>query len=176
MKYLKTGVLSDYGTGGAAFKANPYGRIITNSKNSLQVPTGTSSQRPEAGLLSRGLIRFNTDLNVLEGYFTDGTVSGWEIIKRASHLTVTKQTLNGFTNETRLGPLNQVPTSINNILVIVENVLQIGQTNFTLVTNPAGSSPSRSGSPYPAGTYIQFTDGDSVPTGIDVTVFYGFEL
>jgi hypothetical protein len=176
MKYLKTGVLSDYGTGGAAFKVNPYGRIITNSKNSLQVPTGTTAQRPEANLETNGLIRFNTDLNVLEGYFTDSLVSGWETIKQASYLTVTKQTLAGFTNETMLGPLDQVPASINNILVIVENVLQIGQTNFTLVTDPAGTSPSRSDSPYPTGTYIQFTDGDSVPTGIDVTVFYGFEL
>lgn len=176
MKYLKTGVLSDFGTGGAAFRINPYGRIATNSKNSLKVPTGTTDQRPEAALETKGLIRFNTDLNVLEGYFTDGTVSGWEIIKRASHLTVTKQTFAGFTGETKLGPLSQVPTSINNILVLVENLLQIGQTNFTLVTDPSGTSPSRLGSPYPTGTYIQFTDGDSVPTGIDVTVFYGFEL
>jgi len=175
MKYLKTGVLSDYGTNSRAFKVNTYGRIITNSTNSLELPIGTTDQRPEIGLATNGSIRFNTDRQVIEAYFIDNFSSGWEIVKKPGVAAITKQTIAGFTGETNFGPLVEVPVSINNILVLVENVVQLGTTNFILVTNPSGTSPSR-GTSYPTGTYIQFTEGDSVPTGIDITIFYGFEL
>jgi hypothetical protein len=176
MKYLKTGVLSDFGTKGRSFKVNTYGRIITDSTNSLELPIGTTGQRPELGLSTNGLIRFNSSLNVIEAYFTDNQGSGWEIVKKAARTAITKQTIPGYSTETIFGPLVEIPASINNIIVIVENVVQIGTTNFVLVTDPAGPSPSREGSSYPAGTYIQFTDDDSVPTGIDITILYGFEL
>jgi hypothetical protein len=176
MKYLKTGILSDFGTKGKNFRVNTYGRIISDSTNSLELPIGTSNQRPESGLSTNGLIRFNTDLQVIEAYFTSNQGSGWEVVKKAARTAITKQTIAGFTTETNFGPLVEVPASINNILVIVENVVQIGTTNFLLVTDPSGTSPSRAGDPYPAGTYIQFTDNDSVPTDIDITILYGFEL
>lgn len=176
MKYLKTGILSDFGTKGRNFRVNTYGRIITDSTNSFELPIGTTAQRPESGLSTNGLIRFNTDLQVIEAYFTNNQGSGWEIVKKAARTAITKQTIAGYSTETLFGPLVEVPASINNIIVIVENVVQISTTNFTLVTNPSGTSPSRGGSPYPTGTYIQFTDGDSVPTGIDITILYGFEL
>ena len=171
MKYLKTGSLLDFG-GSKGFYINPYGRIVTNSTNSLKVPTGTTAQRPGTNELSDGMIRYNTTLNLLEVYM----FNKWEVLRRPSELTISKQTISGYTGETKFGPLSEVPATINNILVIVENIVQIGTTNFVLVTNPGGSSPSRGNGAYPPGTYIQFTDGDSVPTGIDITVYYGFDL
>jgi hypothetical protein len=176
MKYLKTGKLSDYGTSGQ-FTVNPYGRIITNSTNSLKLPTGTTAQRPQTELSSNGMIRYNTNLNVLESYMN----GGWEIVKKPASVAIVKQTIAGFNAETYYGPLTQVPANIDNLVVLVDNVLQISTTNFVLETDPAGTSPSRGDDPYPVGTYIRFT-GDTpstfefVPTGIDITILYGFEL
>jgi hypothetical protein len=176
MKYLKTGNLSDYGAS-RQFTVNPYGRITTNSTNSLKLPTGTTIQRPQTELLSNGMIRYNTSLNVLESYMN----GGWETVKKPASVAIVKQTIAGFNAETYYGPLTQVPANIDNLIVLVDNVLQISTTNFVLETNPAGTSPSRGDDLYPAGTYIRFT-GESlgtfefVPTGIDITVLYGFEL
>jgi hypothetical protein len=65
--------------------------------------------------------------------------------------------------------------SINNIIVLVENVFQIGTTNFTIVQNPAGIPAAAfyggAGS-YPAGYYLEFAD--AIPVGKYVTVFYGY--
>jgi hypothetical protein len=176
MKYLKTGNISDYGTS-RQFNVNPYGRITTNSTNSLKLPTGTTVQRPQSEISTNGMIRYNTTLNVLESYMA----GNWEIVKKPSSVAIIKQTIAGFTNETFYGPLTQIPASINNLIVLVDNVLQISTTNFILETDPAGASPSRGNDPYPAGTYIRFTGDlpgtfEFVPTGINVTILYGFEL
>jgi len=176
MKYLKTGNISDYG-GSKQFTVNPYGRITTNSTNSIKLPTGTTAQRPQSALSSNGMIRYNTTLNILESYMN----GGWEIVKKPASVAIVKQTIAGFTNETFYGPLTQVPVSINNLIVLVDNVLQISTTNFVLATNPSGTSPSRGNSAYPTGTYIQFTGElpetfEFVPTGINITILYGFEL
>jgi hypothetical protein len=177
MKYLKTGNLSDYGTSGRQFTVNPYGRITTTSTNSVKLPTGTTAERPQTEISANGMIRYNTSLNVLEAYMS----GGWEIVKKPASVAIVKQTISGFNAETYYGPLTEVPASINNLIVLVDNVLQISTTNFVLEIDPAGTSPSRGDDPYPAGTYIRFT-GDTpstfefVPTGIDITILYGFEL
>jgi hypothetical protein len=76
--------------------------------------------------------------------------------------------------------------SLDNIIVLVENVMQISQTNFTLVQNPGGlSSPTG----YLGGVAYSTVDGrtdatksrwwltfspDPVPLGKSVTVYYGY--
>lgn len=176
MKFLKSGSLFDYGAGNKNFTMNPHGRISTNSTNSLKVPVGTTAQRPEVGVASNGVIRYNSTLDILEGYVS----GGWEVIKRAADSTITKQTIVGYTGETYHGPLTIEPATFDNMLVLVDNVLQIYTANFTTVTNPGGTSPSRNGIPYPTGTYLRFPDGlggfESVPTGINVTIYYGFDI
>ncbi len=47
MKFLKTKNISKFSVSDKAFIYNPYGRITTNSKNSLQIPAGTTAQRPQ---------------------------------------------------------------------------------------------------------------------------------
>lgn len=177
MKFLKSGSIKDYGAADKGFTINPYGRISTNSTNSLKVPTGTTTQRPQSNLVTNGVIRYNTTLDVLEGYVS----GGWEVIKSAADLTIIKQTVEGFNTETYIGPLQVVPATPNNMIVIVDNVVQIYQANYTVVTNPPGTSPSRFDDVYPPGTYIRFpgdTPGtyESVPTGINVTFLFGFDL
>jgi hypothetical protein len=176
MKYLKTGVISDYGSS-RQFIVNPYGRITTNSTNSLKLPTGTSLQRPQSQLVSNGMIRYNTTLDVLESYME----GSWEIVKKPASVAIVKQTIAGFNEETYYGPLTQIPANANNIIVLVENVLQISETNYVLTTDPPGTSPSRLDQAYPVGTYIRFTGPNPgtfefVPSGIDVTILYGFEI
>lgn len=174
MKYLKSGSLSNYGAADRGFRINPFGRIDTKSTNSLKVPTGTTSQRPQNSLVTNGVIRYNTTMDVLEGYVS----GGWEIIKSAADLTIFKQVIQGSFTDPLYGPLLQIPATPNNILVFVDTTPQFADDNYNLVTYSVdtGSSPSRGGAPYPAGTYIQFTDNDFVPDSLKITVLFGFDL
>ena len=70
----------------------------------------------------------------------------------------------GNATETKFGPLTFVPASADNIIVLVENVIQISTSNFTIVTNPVG---------YPSGTYLNFLS--AVPLGKEITIYYGFD-
>jgi hypothetical protein len=173
MKYLKTAIISDYGTKGSAFVINPYGRISTNSTNSFQLPSGTTDQRPQVSLRQPGMLRYNEDLQTVEGYI-NGT---WEVVKGATDGAITRQVIAGNPLEPLYGPLAKVPANPENILVFVDTTIQYSSINFNLITyaTPTGSSPSRSNDPYPVGTYIQFTDSDTIPTGINLTVFFGFD-
>ena len=44
------------------------GNITINTAGSLRVPVGNTSQRPQSGNVATGQIRFNTQLNIFEGY------------------------------------------------------------------------------------------------------------
>ena len=44
------------------------GNITINTAGSLRIPVGNTSQRPQAGVVQTGQIRFNTQLNEFEGY------------------------------------------------------------------------------------------------------------
>ena len=94
-------------------------------------------------------------------------------------LSVTIQTLGpGDAVETVFGPLTTVPTgtsyqaSDHNIIVLVENVMQIGEsTNFDVEQSVSGSLTGPN-APYADGWYIKFTS--AVDLGKDVTVYFGY--
>jgi len=44
------------------------GTVIVNSNQSIQIPVGTTLQRPGVGVATNGMIRYNTDLGEYEGY------------------------------------------------------------------------------------------------------------
>jgi len=44
------------------------GDITINTAGSLRIPVGTTAQRPQSGSVATGQIRFNTQLNIFEGY------------------------------------------------------------------------------------------------------------
>lgn len=171
MKFLKTKNISKFSVSDNAYIQYPSGRIVVDSANSIRLPKGTTSQRPESAVLSNGMLRYNTSSGAganpattaigLEIYH-DGV---WKPLRLKGPSTITKQTLGpGNATETKFGPLTFVPASADNIIVLVENVIQISTTNFTLVTNPMG---------YPTGTYLNFLS--AVPFGKEVTVYYGFD-
>ena len=160
MKFLKSKNISKFSISDKTFFTNTYGRIITNSRNSLQLPKGTTSEQPT--VLSNGQIRYNTQTHNVE-ILVNGI---WELIRFQGPATITKQTLGPGDGSTRVfGPLSYVPASDNNIIVLIENVIQISTTNYIVVQNPPGHDP---------GHYLEFTSG--VVATKFITVLYGFDM
>jgi hypothetical protein len=130
----------------------------------IRLPVGTTAQRPQLSGVrttggANGFMRYNTSTNSIEAY-VDGV---WEVVRAPGATAITKQTLGpGNEVETTFGPLTKIPNSENNILVFVENVFQISDTNYNLVDNYLGSG----------NTYIVFTS--SVPLDKYITIYYGY--
>jgi hypothetical protein len=206
MRFLKQKTLSQYSAADDALMIYDNRDIATHTQNggravmditgAIRLPKGTTDQRPKlTGVRTpngpNGYIRYNTTTNSLEGYIG----SAWEVIKApgASAIQVSRFAANG--TETTFGPLSASYTSSYtasdyNILVLIDNVIQIGDgVNYTVVKRQAGSfvSVSSSNSPLSASGPGTYTNGEyyiqfpsAVPefsgTGdpIYVTVFYGY--
>jgi hypothetical protein len=208
MRFLKQKTLSQYSAADDALMIYDNRDLATHTQNggravmditgALRLPKGTTNQRPKlTGVRTpngpNGYIRYNTTTNSVEAYI-DGI---WEVVKKAgaSAIQVSRLPANG--TETTFGPLStnadyrtSYTGSDYNLLVLVDNVMQIGDgVNYTVVKRQAGSfvSVSSSNSPLSASGpgsytndeyYVQFatavpaTDGSGNP--IYVTVFYGY--
>lgn len=164
MRFLKQKTLSKYSPSDNSLFTNHYGRAVMDLSGGLRLPKGSTAERPQLsnvrnGNGANGFIRYNTDTNSLEAYI-DGV---WEIVRAPGATTITKQTLGpGDDVETTFGPLDIEPSSEDNILVFVENVFQISNTNYNLDYNYLGSGQ----------TYIQFTS--PVPLDKYITIYFGF--
>jgi hypothetical protein len=170
MKYLKTKNISKFSIKDNSLIYNTYGRVTIDSSNALRLPRGTTAQRPDeiSIPLLNGSIRYNTDTNSLEALI-DGV---WEIVRAPGASSILKSEIGiGDYTETVFGPLPQVPSSVNNILVFVENVFQISTTNFTLEQSVSGNLTGPN-APYADGWYLKFTS--PVPLDKPVTVYFGF--
>lgn len=117
--------------------------IVMGSQNNLTLPTGPDSTRPVVPV--NGMIRYNTtslDIEVYQG-------STWRALRYRESGSITQQTLGiGDGDTLYYGPLSPAPTgnaqrgyswSGANLLVLVENVLQLHTTNYTVVQNPTFS-------------------------------------
>lgn len=164
MRFLKQKTISKYSPSDNTLFTNHYGRAIMDLTGGLRLPKGSTSERPQLSGVrnpngANGFIRYNTTTNSIEAYI-DGV---WEVVRAPGATTITKQTLGpGDEVETTFGPLSQIPSSENNILVFVENVFQISDTNYNLVDNYLGSG----------NTYIVFTS--PIPLGKYITIYFGF--
>jgi len=164
MRFLKQKTLSKYSPSDQTLFANHYGRAVMEITGGLRLPKGTTAQRPNLSGVrttggANGFMRYNTTTNSIEAY-VDGV---WEVVRAPGATAITKQTLGpGNEVETTFGPLTKIPNSENNILVFVENVFQISDTNYNLVDNYLGSG----------NTYIVFTS--SVPLDKYITIYYGY--
>lgn len=180
MKFLKSQNTSRYSPSDNTFQVNPYGRAVMDFNGAVMLPKGTEAQRPDiTGVRqptdANGYIRYNTDTDSIEAY-VDGV---WEVVRAPGASTITKQTLGpGDDTETVFGPLltdaiylNAYSASADNLLVLVENVVQISTTNFTVEQSSSGNLTGPS-SPYADGWYLKFTS--PVPTSKNVTIYYGF--
>ena len=172
MKFLKYQNTSRYSPSDNSISINPYGRGVMGTSAGLMLPKGTSAQRPDlVGVrqpgTADGTIRYNTDITAIEAY-----VGGnWELVVQPAASAITVQTLGpGDGVETVFGPVFE-STSANNVLCLIENVLQIPTTNFTLEQSTAGNltGPNQ---PYADGYYFKFNS--PVPATKYLTTFYGF--
>jgi hypothetical protein len=125
--------------------ANVY--VAPTGAGSLVIPVGTTAQRP--GSPTNGMLRYNTDIT------TNGEVeiyqSGkWRSLRFREATQIIQQNLGAGDGATTVfGPLNSTyynPSNISsdvasfggqNILVVVENVIQLSTTNYTVVQNPS---------------------------------------
>ncbi len=189
MKFLKTKNISKFSINDRTVIAypdtnGPGGRVVMNSHGGLMLPKGTTSQRPQlTGVRqptdANGTIRYNTTTNSIEAY-----VGGaWEVVRAPGSTAITKQTLGpGNGTETVFGPLNasfvsSYSASADNIIVLVENVMQISTTNYTVQQSVSGSLTGP-GAPYADGWYIKFTSAVPATGGggnpVYVTIYYGY--
>ena len=151
MKFLKTKGISKFSINDRALIYYPDGvgpgnRIVVNAKGGIMLPKGTTAQRPQLTSVrqptdANGTIRYNTTLSSIEAY-----VGGaWVTVASALAAAITKQTLGpGDGTSTIFGPLNTTfvasyAASADNVIVLVENVMQISTTNFTINQNPTST-------------------------------------
>jgi len=132
------------------------GQVVLGTNYAVKVPVGTSAERPS--FPENGQIRYNTDLNEFEFYVNNA----WEEARTMRPNTITIQTLGtGDAVEQEFGPLDPIPASSKNILVLVENVVQIAEVNYTMVQTAQNEYKLRFDS--------------AVPLGKDVVVIHGFD-
>jgi len=166
MKFLKKLQLAKKNLTDDRIAVDANSLVYFESTNAMKLPIGTTNQQPgqsENTVTSpaNGMVRYNSSTNQLEAYQS----SAWRSVRFKEATTITQQSAGtGDGTETKFGPLSPVPTAAQNVLVLVENVMQIATTNYTLVQNPGG---------YAAGWYISFTS--AVPVGKPVTVLHGFD-
>jgi hypothetical protein len=172
------------------------GRAIMDITGALRLPKGTTNQRPKLSNVRtpngpNGYIRYNTTTNAVEAYIN----STWEVVKASGSTAIQVSRFAANGTETTFGPLSSNADyrtsyigSDYNLMVLVDNVMQIGGTvNYTVVKRQAGSFVSVNNAPFSASGPGTYTDGEyyvqfpsAVPAlggsgqPIYVTVFYGY--
>ena len=166
-------------------------QVVMVSERALKVPIGTLAQRPgEAGVTTTsavGQVRYNTTDQQLEAY-QNGAWREVRFKEPNQDPGIVWQNLgvgNVAGDETVFGELQSndtdypVPATVTNIIVLVENVVQIPTTNFTLhQTADISSGGANEGPNHPytesgTGWWIKFTS--PVPTGKPVTVIHNLD-
>lgn len=164
LKAQNTNLRTIYGKG---VKYDINDQVIVDSSNVMLVPKGSTAERPTSP--TNGHVRYNTDDNEFE-FYSNGA---WREVryKEPNQTGITQQNLgNGDASETVFGPLDSgdpdfpVPDAAQNVLVFVENVFQISETNYDLVQNPPGKT---------AGYYLEFTSAPDI--GKPITVLHNFD-
>lgn len=96
--------------------------IVLSGTGTLRLPDGTTAQRPGSAAL--GMVRFNTDNNLFEGYSGSwGGIGGGES-------NFTTQTFTGDGSQAYVD-LSQIPNSEDNLMVFIEGVYQ-NKTDYVL--------------------------------------------
>ena len=169
--------------------------VTVDSTNSMIVPRGTGdtnfsagtpeNQRPQSFV--NGMIRYNTTDEQFEAY-QNGAWREVRFKEPNQDPGIVWQNLgvgNALADETVFGELQSndadfpVPATANNIIVMIENVVQIPTTNYTIhQTAEITSGGAEEGPNHPytetgSGWWIKFTS--PVPTGKPVTVIHNLD-
>lgn len=178
MRYLRKQVLNRRAPYDQRLQIDVNNSVLMSTPTALQLPAGTSTERPinsnRYGTSNvadlNGMIRYNTQTNQLEGN-QNGI---WRAFRFKEATQIVSQTLGvGNSIDVLFGPLSPSPPATveseatwsgANILVIVENVIQIFTTNYSISVDPVG---------YATGSYVLFDS--PVPSGKAVTVLHGFD-
>ena len=182
IKAQTTNLRSIYGKG---VKYDVNDLITVDSNNSMIVPRGLEGERPSSFV--NGMIRYNTSDNQFEVY-QNGAWREVRFKEPNQDPGIVWQNLgvgNVAADETVFGELQSndpdypVPASANNIIVMVENVVQIPTTNYTIhQTAEISSGGAEQGPNHPytssgSGWWIKFTS--PVPTGKPVTIIHNLD-
>jgi hypothetical protein len=141
MKFIKRLALNRKDPANNRFAVEADDRIVTTSKNSLQLPSGASSDRPNTPV--NGMTRYNSTLNDSEIYNIAGSGLGWEKVLTNRQHTITIQNLpTRYDSTIYFGPLSyDVSTSKpQNVLVFVDNIWQVPVTDYVLITGLPSST------------------------------------
>jgi hypothetical protein len=156
-------------------------RVALDTANNFTLADSTLMTLPKSNsVISNPLVgqmRYNTSTNEVEVYQGLGGGATWRSLRYKESTQITQQNLgNGDSAITVFGPLNPDPPTIvqsgatwsgSNLLVFVENVFQIFNTNY--VVADGSTLPGKiSGK-----TYIVFDS--PVPLSKPVTVLHGFD-
>ena len=174
MRFVKRQTTSDKSpirSKGVVYNIND--EVIMDSRRVMLVPVGNTSERPLTP--ENGHIRYNTDSDEFELFQSNA----WRKMRFKEPRSIVQQNLgNGDDIETVFGPLNNqdsdydAPASAQSILVFIENVFQLANTNYTLEQSVGGNLAGPN-APYADGWYIVF--GSAVPIGKPVTVLHNFD-
>jgi len=195
MKFLKTFKINNKKAKDLSITYRADQQIIMNSSVSLALPIGTGdpnepegtalNQRPADPYKNSGLLRYNIDIPALE-VLQDGI---WYALRTRTPDAIVQQIFTpspGPGNEVPgvpyvdgiekyFGPLigqnRQEPVGPTNILVFIENVPQMANTNYVLVRS--GSITDGTGA-YNPGVYLKFL-GEAPPVGKNIYVLHGFD-
>jgi hypothetical protein len=151
MRYLKRQTLDRRSANNTSLYTDA-GRINVylepTGTGSVVVPKGNNSTKPSG---VTGMIRYNTETDQFEGYQS----GAWRTFRFKESTAITQQNLGaGNGTEVYFGPLNPAPPATiqsggtwggQNLLVIVENVLQLHATNYTVLQNPTLGAETYSG-------------------------------
>mgnify|MGYP003337478881 FL=1 len=149
MRYIKKLALNKKDPQNDRFSVLQDDRIVTTSKKSIEAPAGSLSDRPsQSGSDYDGMIRYNTTYNEYEVYnYENPGTTRWEFLRTVRPATITPQNLGyGNYNDFIFGPLsyNIDTTKPQNILVFVDSVYQVPNSNYTLASNPSAATATLS--------------------------------
>lgn len=174
MRFLKTLTLNPRALYDDRLAITTLDSVVMNTPKNLLIPKGVESNRP--GSPVNGMIRYNTDTNQFEGY----QAGSWRQFRFKEATKITLQNLGYIDGYSYFyGPLNALynPASVANtndtfdgqsILVMLGNVLQIHNTNYTITQNPVVTKAISAQANNAAGT-LTVSSTATIPTGSTVT-------
>ena len=171
MRYLRKQVLNRRAPFDQRLSVDITNGVVMNTPNSLLMPKGATSQQPVTPLT--GMMRYNSTTDEVEIY--QGASATWRALRYKEATKIVQQSLGNIDGYSYFyGPLNASynPANVSsnndnfdgqNILVLIENVLQIFNTNYVVTYNPNTNLNTTADSNAGA-TTLTFADTSTIPT------------